>query len=72
MDGEAGWWTTSGNIGLPPLAMVMGVGRQQQLGSALPGSLVGESVFRTAKLEILTESASWLSVESVVLEFQSE
>ena len=72
MDGEAGLWTTSGNIGLPPLAMVMGVGRQQQLGSALPGSLVGESVFRTAKLEILTESASWLSVESVVLEFQSE
>ena len=32
--GEAGWWTTSGNIGLPPLARVMGVGRQQQqLGS---------------------------------------
>ena len=30
MDGEAGWWTTSGNIGLPPLARVMGVGRQQQ------------------------------------------
>ena len=29
MDGEAGWWTTSGNIGLPPLARVMGVGRQQ-------------------------------------------
>ena len=29
-DGEAGWWTTSGNIGLPPLARVMGVGRQQQ------------------------------------------
>ena len=26
MDGEAGWWTTSGNIGLPPLARVMGVG----------------------------------------------
>ena len=25
-----------------------------ELGSALPGSLVGESVFRTAKLEILT------------------
>ena len=32
-----------------------------ELGSALPGSLVGESVFRTAKLEILTESASCLS-----------
>ena len=30
MDGEAGCWTTSGNIGLPPLARVMGVGRQQQ------------------------------------------
>ena len=30
MDGEAGWWTTSGNIRLPPLARVMGVGRQQQ------------------------------------------
>ena len=31
MDREAGWWTTSGNIGLPPLANVMGVGRKQQL-----------------------------------------
>ena len=30
MDGEAGWWTTSGNIGLSPLARVMGMGRQQQ------------------------------------------
>ena len=30
MDGEADWWTTSGNIGLPPIASVMGVGRQQQ------------------------------------------
>ena len=29
-----------------------------ELGSELPGSLVVESVFRTAKLEILTESAS--------------
>ena len=29
-----------------------------ELGSEFPGSLVGESVFRTAKLEILTESAS--------------
>ena len=33
MDGEAGWWTASGNIGLPPLARVMGVGRQQQANS---------------------------------------
>ena len=31
MDGEAGWWTTSGNIGLPPLARVMGVGRQHHM-----------------------------------------
>ena len=30
-----------------------------ELGSAYPGSLVGESLFRTAKLEMLTESASW-------------
>ena len=29
MDGEAGWRTTSGNIRLPSLARVMGVGRQQ-------------------------------------------
>ena len=35
MDGEAGWWTTSGNIGLPPLARAMGVGRQQQHGILL-------------------------------------
>ena len=37
-----------------------------ELGSAFPGSLVGESVFRTAKLEILIESASWLLLVSVV------
>ena len=30
MDGEAGRWTTRGNIGLTPLARVMGVGSQQQ------------------------------------------
>ena len=31
MDGAAGWWTTSGKIGHPPpLARVMGVGREQQ------------------------------------------
>ena len=29
MDGKTGWWTTSGKIGPPPLARVMGVGRQQ-------------------------------------------
>ena len=36
MDGEAGWWTTSGNIGLPPLARAMGVGRQQQPSQLYP------------------------------------
>ena len=30
VDVEAGWWTTSGKIGLPTLARFMGVGRQQQ------------------------------------------
>ena len=30
IDGVAGWWSTIRNIGLPPLAKVMGVGRQQQ------------------------------------------
>ena len=29
-----------------------------ELGSVFPGSIVGESVFRTAKLEMLIESAS--------------
>ena len=43
-----------------------------ELGWALPGSFVGESVFRTAKLEVLTESASWLPLVSVVPECQSE
>ena len=39
MDGEAGWWTTSGNIELPPLARVMGVGRQQHNTPVEPSSL---------------------------------
>ena len=43
-----------------------------ELESAFPGSLVGESVFRTAKLEMLIESASWFPHVSVVLECQSE
>ena len=29
-----------------------------KLGSAFPGSIVGKSVFRTAKLEMMIESAS--------------
>ena len=47
-------------------------GTSGEFGSEFPGSLVGESVFRTAKLEMLIESASWLSLLSVVLECQSE
>ena len=39
-----------------------------ELGSAFPGSLVGESVFITAKLEMLIESASWLPLVSVIPE----
>ena len=42
------------------------------LGSEFPGSLVGESVFRTAKLEMLIESASWVPLVSAVSECQSE
>ena len=44
----------------------------KHLESAFPGSLVGESVFRTAKLEMLTESASWVPLVSVAPERQSE
>ena len=45
-----------------------------ELGSTFPGSLVGESAFKTAKLELLIESAIWLPLVSVsvVPEWQSE
>ena len=43
LDGEAGWWTTSGNIGLPPLARVMGVGRQQEVDLAEDIMVDGET-----------------------------
>ena len=33
---------------------------------------MGESVFRTAKLEMLIESTNWLPLASVVPECQSE
>ena len=54
IDGEAGWWTTSGRSDSPPppLARVMGVGRQQQPpgGNVLEywssyGSVCGEYCF---------------------------
>ena len=34
-----------------------------ELGSAFPWSLVRESVFRTAKMKMLIESASWLPLD---------
>ena len=43
-----------------------------ELGSEFPGSLVGKSVFRIAKLEMLIDSASWLPLVSVAPESQSE
>ena len=43
-----------------------------ELESAFPRSLVGESVFRTTKLEMLAESTRWLPLVSVVPECQSE
>ena len=46
MDREAGWWTTSGNIGLPPLARAMGVGRQQQQLSSITGEETVEVIPR--------------------------
>ena len=33
---------------------------------------MGETVFRTAKLEMLNESASWFPLVSIVPEFQNE
>ena len=42
------------------------------LGSAFPGSLVGESAFKTVHLEMLIKFASWLPPVSVVPECQSE
>ena len=55
MDGEAGWWTTSGSIGLPPLARVMGVGRQQQQQDQTPPPIhripAPSTIFRLDRFE---------------------
>ena len=37
-----------------------------ELGLEFPGSLVGESAFKTEKLEKLIETASWMPLVSVV------
>ena len=50
MDGEAGWWTASGNIGLPPLARVMGVCRQQQHGLFYNGGWVSADACCVSRL----------------------
>ena len=44
----------------------------RELGSVFTGNLVGESVFRTAKLEMLIESTSSFPLVSIVPECQSE
>ena len=54
MDGEAGWWTTSGNIGLPPLARAMGVGRQQQFEEEV------DDVVPPAVREVSLEPGGWV------------
>ena len=43
-----------------------------ELGSAFPGSLMGESAFRTANLKMLIESASRLPLVSVFPQCQGE
>ena len=43
-----------------------------ELGSVFPGSLVGDSAFKTAKLENPIETTSWFPLVSVVPEFQCE
>ena len=63
MDGEAGWWTTCGNIGLPPLARVMGVGRQQQL-SECSNTAVAMNFLNTLKQKTSTDGESMKQIES--------
>ena len=71
MDGEAGWWTTSGKIGLPPLARVMGVGRQQQLVAGSEGdqkklfSLI-HSLLGSKKNTLLPEYTSPFTLASTI------
>ena len=65
MDREAGWWTTSGNIGLPPLARAMGVGRQQQPSG--PAAEVGESSC-IASIVFFSDHTISVKYKSVVLD----
>ena len=58
MDGEAGWWTTSGNIGLPPLARAMGVGRKQQQGIDIQQMVIAA----LASLQRISSDVNGLSV----------
>ena len=67
MDGEAGWWTTSGNIGLPPLARVMGVGRQQQHQKKLFG--IVNSLLGRGKKVLLPQHDDSLTLARLFNEF---
>ena len=48
IDGEAGWWISSGNTGLTPLARVKGVGRQQQVEM----KILGKGIERKGQREV--------------------
>ena len=60
MDGETGWLTTYQKIRLPPLAMVMGVGKQQQPTPALCNLSV-RTVVRLSTLDVFALGVSLIS-----------
>ena len=70
MDGEAGWWTTSGNTELPSLARVMGVGRQQQqeVQQLLKISAIARTIALEERVMVTTQvSLLDLTVEAGIL-----
>ena len=66
MDGEAGWGTTHGYIGLPPLARVMGLGRQQHLSLVADGfrCTVSDVTVYFKKLDLVMDEETYGSVNS--------
>ena len=57
MDGEVGWWTTSGSSDSPPLARIMGVGRQQQRQCSVHELLVNPLI-----LDLCRYARSWFQI----------